>query len=478
MTRTMRALSVALALLALSALPVSAQTSPLAGRLADLVREAGLGDGVGVSVVDVASGREIYESRGATVRNPASNMKLVTAAAALLELGPDFQMLTGVYGRVENGRVTDLVVRGQGDPTLQTSDLVELAEGLADRGVRAVDRIWVDASYFDDELLPPAFDQQPDEAASFRAAVGGFVAEQSSFVLRVMPGATVGSAAIVRLAGEGYFQVDNEMTTTEAGAPRVIASQRNAGDGRMVLTLRGTVPAGILGVGYRRRVENPVLHAGYMMGDALERVGIGGRHAVSVGAGPSGMPMLTSRYSPPLAEILPRVGKWSDNFVAEMLLKVLGAEQARPGTSARGAEVLQAVLARAGVPVGAATIVNGSGLFDGNLIAPSHLTKLLRYMYQQPGVRAEYVAQLAVGGSDGTLSRRLRDLPAPRIVRAKTGTLNDAIALSGYVLGPTPQDVRAFSVICNGIRGRQGAARSLADAIVTAIAQDLWPEPS
>lgn len=467
-----RPLAIALSLLLFA--QVGHAQSPLAGRLADLVREANLGDGVGVSVVDVGSGEAIFGSRADTVRNPASNMKLVTAATALLELGPDFQMLTGLYGRVENGRVADLVLRGRGDPTLRGADLVALAEGLADRGVTAVDRVWVDASYFDDQLLPPAFEQQPDEAAAFRAAIGAVVVDRASYVLRVLPGSSVGSAAIVRLAGEGYFQVDNEMTTSEGAAPNVIASQRNAGDGRMVLTLRGTVPSGILGVGYRRRVENPLLHAGYVMGDALTRVGIRGRHAVEVGAGPRGLPLLSSRYSPALATILTRVGKYSDNFVAEMVLKVVGAERSRPGTSAHGAEASQEVLVRAGVPEGAATIVNGSGLFDGNLIAPSHLTTLLRYVYQQPSIRTEYVAQLAVGGSDGTLRRRLRDLPAPRIVRAKTGTLNDAIALSGYVLGREPGQVRAFSVLCNGIRGRQGAARNLADNIVRAIAADMW----
>ena len=158
-----------------------------------------------------------------------------------------------------------------------------------------------------------------------------------------------------------------------------------------------------------------------------------------------------------------------------MILKVMGAERATPGTSARGAQVSQGMLVRAGVAPGAATIINGSGLFDGNLIAARHLTALLRFMYASPAYRPEYLAHLAIGGTDGTLRRRLRNLPVPRIVRAKTGTLNDAIALSGYVLGPTPEKVYAFSVLCNGIRGRQGRARNLADGIATAIAQHLHP---
>ena len=95
-------------------------------------------------------------------------------------------------------------------------------------------------------------------------------------------------------------------------------------------------------------------------------------------------------------------------------------------------------------------------------------------MYGAPAVHAEYVAQLAVGGVDGTLQKRLTQLPSPRVVRAKTGTLDDVIALSGYVLGRTPERVLAFSVIANAVHGKQNAARALADQIASDAAQHLW----
>lgn len=445
-----------------------AQNTPLGGRLADIVRGAELGDGVGILVAE--GDNDIYALRADTPRNPASNMKLVTAAAALLELGPNYRMDTGLYGRVEEGRVADLVLRGTGDPSLSMADLVQLAAALADRGVRAVDRVWVDGSYFDDEILPPAFDQQPNEMAAFRAAVGAVAVDRSSFVLRVVPGA-VGAEPSVRLLGAGYFDVDNGMTTSEGGAPNVIASQRALEGGRLALVLRGTIPAGISGVGYRRRVENPLTHAAFVMAEALQRAGIRGGRRVRVGTGPSGLPLLASRQSAPLSQLLYRVGKNSDNFVAEMVLKVIGANAQRPGSSARGARVLTRVLERAGVAEDAATIVNGSGLFEGNRIAPRHLEKLLKYVYQQPSIRHEYLAHLAVGGVDGTLRRRMREVPAGA-VRMKTGTLNDVIALSGYILGPSR--VVRFSFLANGIRGRQGAARRLADSLVEAIVADLY----
>lgn len=468
-----RAALIILTLLCCIASPGAAQKSRLSGELAQLVNDAGLGGQLGIHVVNLESGEVLYAHNPDESLNPASNMKVLTAATALSVLGADFRMQTGLYGRIDDGRIDSLVLKGYGDPTLEMNDLVELAEDLADRGVRAVGEIVVDGSYFDGTILPPAFDQQPGEMAAFRAAVGAVAVDRASFVLRALPGPTVGSPARIRIAGAGYFNVENGITTTEAGAPNVIAQQSPGSDGRLDLRLRGTIPAGILGVGYRRRVEDPLMHAGHCMAEALERTGIRGRHPVRVASGPSGLPLLATHSSPALSTLLHALGKDSDNFVAEMVLKVLGAERARPGTSENGAKVVQEHLQKIGVKAGAATIVNGSGLFEGNRIAAAHLTHALGDAYRNPAIASEFVAQLAVGGEDGTLHRRLQNLPTKGVVRAKTGTLNAVISLSGYVFGPTRQRTVAFAFLANGIRGKQGAARALADSIVVAIANDL-----
>lgn len=406
--------------------------------------------------------------------NPASNMKIVTAAGALHFLGPSFTMMTGLYGRLEGSRVEHLVLRGFGDPSLDLADLHALAEELAESGVRSVGTIHVDGSYFDGQLLPPAFDQQPNEVAPFRAAVAAVSIDASSYLLRVLPGTEVGGAARVKLEGDGYFEVENAVTTTESGAPDVIAIQAPIEGGRrMSLRLRGSIPAGSLRVSYRRRTENPLAHAGYLFADALEHAEVGGPRTVEIGAYDEGLPLLAFHRSAPLSTLLYRVGKNSDNYVAEMVLKVLGAERRRPGRSATGAAALEELLQSAGVPRGKATIVNGSGLFEGNRIAAGHLAKVLAHVYQDPAIRDEYIAQLAVGGVDGTLERRLGGLPAARIVRAKTGTLDDVVALSGFVLGRRPGEAIAFSFLANGIGGRQGEARAAADAMVAEIARHL-----
>jgi D-alanyl-D-alanine carboxypeptidase/D-alanyl-D-alanine-endopeptidase (penicillin-binding protein 4) len=401
-------------------------------------------------------------------------MKVVTAATALTVLGPERTFHTGIYGRVTGSNVADLVIEGHGDPTLDPGDLSELAQALVDRGVRTVERIHVDADFFDDQLLPPSFEQQPGEVAYFRAAVGGLVVDESTFVLRVAPGAEVNGRASVRLRGAGYFELQNDITTVD-GPANVLADQSALPDGRMRLRVSGTVPPGSGNVSYRRRVENPVLYAGYLFADALAGVGIRGTRTVSVGAVAAGMPLLADHESASLGEILRAVGKQSDNFVAEMVLKQLGANRHTPGSSAEGVLALQEYLDRAGVAHGAATIVNGSGLFQGNRIAAGHLCAVLVAAYKNPAVRHEFVAQLAIAGVDGTLRNRLRNAPSPRVIRAKTGTLNDVISLSGYVLGAEPGRVYAFSMLANGVGGKTTQARELFDSIALALAQQLHP---
>jgi serine-type D-Ala-D-Ala carboxypeptidase/endopeptidase (penicillin-binding protein 4) len=280
----------------------------------------------------------------------------------------------------------------------------------------------------------------------------------------------------VNLRCPDYFAVEANVGTATSGAPSITAEQKARGD-QLALKIGGSVPMGIRGVGYERRIDAPLPYAGQCLKAALRSMRVQGALRVSVGVPPSGLPMLVGHESEPLSVLLEPVGKNSDNFYAEMVLKVIGAHAShRPGSSKAGAERAQAMLEQAGVPRGAATLVNGSGLFKGGAIAPDHLVKVLLLAYASPATRSEYVSQLAVGGEDGTLRNRMKDLPRARIVRAKTGTLDDVIALSGYVLGPTPDRALAFSILLNGIGGKQWQARALADDLVRALARHLYPK--
>ena len=442
----------------------------IAQTLAGLVQRAGLGDGIGIHVVRLHDAEELYRNRPSQPRNPASNQKLLTAAGALWRLGPGFRAETRFEGALERGKVKTLVIRPGGDPTLDYATLVSFAETVRLRGVEAIDRIVIDEGYFDDAILPPAFDQQPRETASFRAAISAFSINRNSYLVYIKPGFDVGGPAQVRVLSDQYVTIDNRTVTTVRGAPTPRIEHGLTEEGHLALKVEGNVPSNVRTLHYRRRVPDPKAYAASLLVRALRQAGIEGALAVEYAPFPEPLPLVGTLPSRTLASILRSVGKWSDNFTAEMVLKILGAEAERPGTSARGAVVVREELDAHGVNTEGLVMVNGSGLFDGNRVAPRHITETLVAAYRDPAIRAEYVAQLAVGGSEGTLQARLEDLPRPRMVRAKTGTLRDVIALSGYVLGDPKHSV-AFSFLANGIAGRQREARDLADAIVRALAK-------
>jgi D-alanyl-D-alanine carboxypeptidase/D-alanyl-D-alanine-endopeptidase (penicillin-binding protein 4) len=119
-------------------------------------------------------------------------------------------------------------------------------------------------------------------------------------------------------------------------------------------------------------------------------------------------------------------------------------------------------------------ITNGSGLFDTNRVSPRTLARLLTSAWRDPLLGPDFVNQLAVGGVDGTLKERFSELAARRAVLAKTGTLKDVVALSGYVVGPDRRRAVAFSFIASDLHGKLTAARQKIDRVVAAVAAELW----
>ena len=446
---------------------------PLARTIATLVRQAGLGDGVGIHVVRLHDAEELYRMRPDQPRNPASNQKLLTAAAALRRLGPSFTASTRVEGKIQaNGHVAELVIRPSGDPSLGYASLAALAESIRLRGVDRVDRIVIDDTYFDDQILPPGFEQQPQEAAAFRAAISAFAVNRNSYVVHLGPGPEADAPGRVRVLSEDFVQVDNRTVTTASGPPTPRIDDKITPDGHLSVVVEGAIPKRVSTLHYRRRVPDPKAYAASLLVQALKKAGIGGALTADYGVAEQPLPLIGQMPSAPLSTLLYSMGKWSDNFTAEMILKIMGAQAQRPGTSARGVSVVLEELQEMGVDTEGLVMVNGSGLFDGNRVAPRHITQTLVAAYHDPAIAPEYVSLLAVAGSDGTLQSRLRDLPRPRMVRAKTGTLRDVIALSGYVLGDPERSI-AFSFLANGVAGKQRAARELADDIVRVLAADV-----
>jgi serine-type D-Ala-D-Ala carboxypeptidase/endopeptidase (penicillin-binding protein 4) len=196
--------------------------------------------------------------------------------------------------------------------------------------------------------------------------------------------------------------------------------------------------------GYREE-RKPALAAAQLFRKALVRAGVRVAGSARLGIAPDDAEPLADVESPTVAALVRSMDRVSDNFTAEMLLKEVGAVQGQHGTTAAGIRVMTGLLTAAGVPMHGVRMVDGSGLSLLDRWTPAALVTLLRTMWEDPGIRPELFHSLPVAGKNGTLVHRMRTGPAHGVVRAKTGTTDNASALSGFV-----GDRYAFSVLENG----------------------------
>jgi D-alanyl-D-alanine carboxypeptidase/D-alanyl-D-alanine-endopeptidase (penicillin-binding protein 4) len=456
----------------------ASESSALASELMRLASSADVkGFHVGVEAIEIDSGRVLVAAGEHQALNPASNEKLVTTITALALLHPEHVFETGLYASTSRGPVISgaVVLRGYGDPSLGTGDLYEMALELKKQGIKRIDGgIVVDQRFYDELTTPPAFEQQPNEWAYFRAPVAAVSLDENVVVGMVRPGG--GEGAVVQFWPPGFVDVEGTVRLSDGGGDtvRMAPGPAEADPKRMKVVVGGSIPRETRAIPHVKRVHDPQLLAGYALKAVFQDMGIEVRGEVRNGS-PAAGTLLAKHKSLPLAALLLRVGKNSDNFYAEMIFKALAGERAkRPAGSADAADLAMKFLAKIGALDAGVAVKNGSGLFDANRATAHELATLLRWAYREPSIQPELLTQLSIGAADGTLHGRFKAEHARRAVRAKTGTLDDAIALSGFVLAPPGRSPVAFSILINNCKGRTAQARGFADRLVEKIAKDLW----
>ena len=434
-----------------------------------------------VSVIDLTSGAELVARDADRAMSLASTAKLLTSAAALSVLGSGFRWRTAVYGAEPDDKgvvAGDLFVRGHGDPMLSSADLDALAADVAARGVRAVDRLVIDGGYFDDAVDPPHFADQPGETAYFRAPVASFgVARSAVDVIVVADPGGAASASLDPPAGD-YVKLINRAVSVTRGRTRLVVDVKAKPD-RVEITVTGQIRWGEGSWEIRKRVPDPARFAGEVLRRALIAHGVKVRsRALGATPVPATAKLLAAHDSTPLSEVLRHMNKASDNYLAECVLKTLGAETKRtpgPASWGDGRSALHAYLTSIGIPEAGYRADNGSGLFDATQVSARQITTLLRAAYSDFRVGPDLIASLPVGGVDGTLARRWHGRAANGRVRAKTGTLDKVTTLAGYFAIDSHHPL-AFAILVNDIpAGQRASARTAADDIVDALAAFLGP---
>jgi serine-type D-Ala-D-Ala carboxypeptidase/endopeptidase (penicillin-binding protein 4) len=438
----------------------------------------------GVLVQSLDSGAVLYARNAAKLLMPASNMKVVTLSAAAERLGWDYRYRTilGSAAPIEDGTLRgDLEVVGSGDPTINsrggspTRVFESWADQLRAAGIRRIEgRVVANASAFDSETLGAgwAWDYL---AYGYAAGVSALQYNEDTATVTIRPGTETGApAGVVVQPVEGGLLVENRVITTASGDPD-LELERLPGSDHLVVT--GTIPAGAKELNRTVTVNDPALYFARVLRATLVARGIevtgDAAHLDAPLAEAAGAPaarILIAHDSPPLSEIARVLMKVSQNLYAETLLRTLGMRAAGAGSAREGQKVVREVLTGWGVPPDAYILSDGSGLSRYNYLCAETLVTILRQMYRDPRHKEAFESTLPVGGQDGgTIARRFKGTRAENNVRAKTGSIANVRALSGYVTTLDGERI-VFSVIANNFTQPQETIDGATDRAVERLA--------
>jgi serine-type D-Ala-D-Ala carboxypeptidase/endopeptidase (penicillin-binding protein 4) len=437
----------------------------------------------GVQVQSLNTGEVLYASNETKLLMPASNMKIVTLAAAAERLGWDYTFETKVVpkGQVERGTLRgDLVIVGSGDPTVNgragtaTAVFEEWASRLRSAGITTIaGRVVADDRTFDAEPLGAGWSWDY-LVYGYAAPVTALQFNENVAELAIRPGAAEGLPATVVVRPEGTgLAIVNHVTTSAAGSQAVLQIRRLAGSSRLDIT--GTVPAAAKEIVRSVAVDDPVRFFAQALKDVLVQNGIAVRGEAVNARGLERPPDVTSieplfvRRSAPLAEIARVLMKVSQNLYAETLVKTLGA-QSGAGSVEAGEKVIQDVLESWGIAPDSHVLLDGSGLSRYNYVTAQMLVQILRHIYVDARHRQPFIDALPVAGVEGgTLARRMRGTRAAGNARAKTGSIANVRALSGFVETADGEPL-AFSMLANNFTLPQTTIDQTIDLAVERLA--------
>lgn len=478
-------LSLALPVHAVLPLPVS-----------QALQQAGLADDdVAVYAQRLDLPLPVIAHRADAALNPASTMKLLTTYAALDMLGPAYRWRTEIYrdGPLVDGVLQgNLILRGEGDPALMAEDFWRLLSRLRQLGVREITGdLIIDTSYFAPQAQDAAaFDGDGYRAYNVTASALVINLQASSLRLAVSPD----SPARVEVSAEPVLpsvRVQNrlQLTRDSCGDWRsrlqykvkpdldVYASGENSSKGEppsaaspvrgVTINLSGTFSADC----GEKYLELSVLDGPqytYQLFQSLWQSLGGSLHGeVRLQALPPQAVKLTEQLSPlPLADVLRRLNKYSNNLMARQLLLTVAAQQGNlPATEEAGANAVRQWLAKKGYRFPELMIENGAGLSRIERISPRHLGVILADAYAGPWM-PELMSSLPVLGVDGTLLKRMQGQPVQGRAHLKTGSLNGVSTLAGYVLD---QHGQRWLMVFMANHPRAAATRAAQDALINWI---------
>jgi D-alanyl-D-alanine carboxypeptidase/D-alanyl-D-alanine-endopeptidase (penicillin-binding protein 4) len=423
-----------------------------------------------VHVIRLHDGETLFAHNDTTALMPASVTKLFTAATALEKFGPAHAIQTNVHhsGRRQNQSILgDLYIKGNGDPFLVNELLWQLAADLRHQGLREITGdLVIDNSLFGDDFRDDSRASGTQASSNaYDAPVSAFGVNFNTLAVAIYPGLGIGKPAYVGI--DPYplkgVQIENSTKTGAANVRQELNLTRKGGNNGDLgqVYASGIVPADAGLTKLYRAVGDPVLVAGEYVRSFLSHENIRIVGKVRAGVVPKDATPLATLRGYEMRKIVQGLNTFSNNYIADVLLRKLGADfgatgaEASPGTFANGLKVVRDYMQQDVGIKSTFVIENGSGLSTANRLSARQITQLLQHVERQMTVFPDFFASLPAIGWDGTMKKRFSKGEASELkgqVRAKTGTLSEpkmVAGLGGYFRHPR-HGLIGFAIIQNG----------------------------
>ncbi len=437
----------------------------------------------GIQIQSLKTGKIWYSKNQNKMFMPASNEKIPTASAALTLLGPNFTFETDLCtdGEILDSTLHgDLIVFGDGDPTLYTkfyNDPRDLfynwAELLKEKGIKNIEgNIIADDKTFSYDSLGFGWSFDGLDSWSY-AQISPLQLNENYIDINIYPPDSINKTAVIKPnLPSNYYKIINKLTISETGRNEINYS-RHVGTNEIILS--GNVIAGSKEFQISPTITNPSLFYVTVFKEVLQEseIKVNGNAVTSTELGiwnhkPEDFKIIDKHESAPLKEIIKVMMKRSQNLYAETLPRVIGWEKEKKGTFNAGKKYVSEVLENFGIKPNSYRYMDGSGLSRYDYISPAQIVKILSAMWTSPNKNYWFDA-LPIAGEDGTLQNRMKGTKAQGNVRAKTGTISNVRALSGYVTTASGEEL-VFSFLVNNFLGSSKSTEDISDGILVLLA--------
>ena len=427
---------------------------------------------VSIQVEDLTSNSTIYKKNEKMLLRPASNMKIITSAAGLLYLGPEYEFKTDLYydGYVSNDTIYgNVYVVGGCDPDFTTQDLYYFVDTLKSLGISTITgNLYGDISFKDSLCWGKGWmwDDDPSSDAPYLSSLNlndncvEVVVQQEEYshqpVVTIYP-----TTNYVSATNQSSFDSENKFEIS-----------RNWLERKNEIIVKGKFPVSNRHISNFVNVLNPEKYFLTVFSEVLDSNFINLSGNVKIKAtSPDANKICTFKRS--YGDIIENLNKTSDNLSAEMTLYALSDKYSgKPATADSGVQLINFMIDTIGLNHKDYRIVDGSGVSHYNVVSAELLVNILKYFYSnKPELYRVLYDSFPIAGLDGTLENRMRKSAAANNVHAKTGTLTGVSTLSGYLINKKNHTI-AFSIMMQNYVGSSAKAKQFQDVICKILSEN------